>query len=119
MKKLIMVLLIVTLLCCTGCSKEEKDIMSLFPAALTQAGYTYTQDEPYYQMIGAIGGMKYDLGNGVAEVYVYDTKSDAYKQAKNTGMTMMNMPVVFNENVALYMADGELKEQIVDLFKGL
>ena len=119
MKKLIIALLISCTLLCTVAYAEEA-MLDRFAAALTEAGYTYEQDEPFYQIIGAIGGMKYWLDEETAvELYVYDIEGDPYKQMVETGMTLMSMPVVINGDTALYMEDCELREQIVEMFMAL
>lgn len=122
MKKLIIALLIAcTLLCTTAYAEEvEETMLDRFAAALTEAGFAFEQDEPYYQIIGAIGGMKYWLDDETAiELYVYDIEGDTYKQMVETGMTLMSMPVVINGDTALYMEDCELREQIVEMFMAL
>ena len=122
MKKLIIALLITcTLLCSIAYAEEvEETMLDRFAAALTEAGYTYEQDEPFYQIIGAIGGMKYWLDEETAiELYVYDIEGDPYKQMVETGMTLMSMPVVFNGDTALYMEDCELRGLIVEMFTAL
>lgn len=122
MKKLIIALLIAcTLLCSVAYAEEiEETMLDRFAAALTEAGFTYEQKEPFYQMIGAIGGMKYWLDEDtVVELYTYNIESDTYKQMVETGMTLMNMPVVINGDTALYMEEEELREQIVEMFMAL
>lgn len=95
-------------------------MLDRFAAALTEAGYTYEQDEPFYQIIGAIGGMKYWLDEETAiELYVYDIEGDPYKQMVDTGMTLMSMPVVINGDTALYMEECEIRDSIVELFAAL
>jgi hypothetical protein len=122
MKKLIIALLIAcTLLCTVAFAEEVEEIMlDRFATALTEAGFVYEQDEPYYQLIGAIGGMKYWLDEDtVVELYVYDIEGEPYKQMVETGMTLMSMPVVINGDTALYMEEEELREQIVEMFMAL
>lgn len=119
MKKLIIAIAIVCVLM-FSVSYAEETILDKFATALTEAGFTYEQDEPFYQIIGAIGGMKYWLDEETAvELYVYDITSEPYKQMVETGMTLMSMPVIINNDTALCMADCDIKEQIVGIFEGL
>lgn len=120
MKKLIIALLIACTLLCTAAYAEEETMLDRFATALTEAGFVYEQDEPYYQIIGAIGGMKYWLDEETAiELYVYNIEGDPYKQMIETGTNLMSMPVVINGDTALYMEECELREQIVGMFTAL
>ena len=120
MKKLIIALLIACTLLCSIVYAEGETMLDRFAAALTEAGYTYEQDEPFYQIIGAIGGMKYWLDEETAiELYVYDVEGDTYKQMVETGMIIDSMPVVINGDTALYMEECELRDSIIELFTAL
>ena len=97
----------------------KKDVKKLVP--------TITEEEVYYQMVGAIDGCKiYDEegGNNRIEVYKFDKSSDEYKQAEKTQKLSLSGTMEFEalvKNGYALLIDDEFpqKAEIITLFNKL
>lgn len=126
MKKYLLLALCLVMLSLSACkstatstvSKSLDDVASEMEQTLT----LNTEDklEPAYQMIGAVGGVKY-VGTGI-EIYEYDTDSDTYKElAKDMkveleGFSMELTASQINGQYVLFAEDAENKDDIVNAF---
>ncbi|MBQ2941489.1 MAG: hypothetical protein IJD97_04560 [Clostridia bacterium] len=107
----------------TYVTRPTEDKFVSFSAALTEKGYTFTEEDKADGIIdGAKAGKKYTLDDGrVIEIFCYDVKSDAYKEMAKTGKMYMEMfdtyvAVAVNDEYALIPAsDAEMKDIFLSL----
>lgn len=125
MKKKLLV--IVSMLClllvaCGSSNKVSKTTKTLDEIATAMESSLELSDkiEPAYQMIGAIGGVKYT--DSSVEIYEYDVKSDAYKDVsddmkiKLEGFDMDLTASAVNGQYVLFAEEADNKDDIVKAF---
>ena len=138
------IILILSILLLTGCSKEENvetsSKVSLkqlsiedFKNAIKKSGITITNEtNKLATMIGAEEGYGYEINGQSIEIYKFDEKSDNeltknnIKSAKEKGIVVMpdfnNMTISVKYNKGLILANYEQhpdKEKILEAFSSL
>lgn len=127
MKKKLLV--IVSMLClllvaCSSSNKVSKSTKTLDDIATAMESSlglpTTNKIEPAYQIIGAIGGVKY-TGSSV-EIYEYDVKSDAYKDVsedmkiKLEGFNVDITASAVNGQYVLFADEANDKDEVINAF---
>lgn len=120
MKKLILIIMCISVLALVGCgTKQDDSTLTDMENYLANNGLLDgNRIEPMAALIGAVEGFKY-VGTGI-EVYEYDIKSDAYKKlVKNKSVavegfgTELPVAAVNGKYVLFYSGD----DSVVDVFK--
>lgn len=111
-KKLLTILLLVlmslSLFACGG----KKDVLAKFEDALKSKNIAYEKVEMAAAMVGAEKGAKFLIGEGRAELYVFDKGSEAYKTAEKTQKVSLSgfgeFPAFVTDGVAMLVTDLDI-----------
>lgn len=94
-----------------------------FEAGLTDAGYKFETVIMAAELVGAKTGMKYKLDFGSAELYQFESGSDALKKAVEDGGLNLEgfgtFPCHFNGDLAVIIDVTENEDSLLDLFNEL
>ena len=87
----------------------KKDVLAKFEDELKSRNIAYEKIETAAAMIGAEKGVKFLIGDGRVEVYVFDKSSEAYKTAeKNQKISLAGFgefPALITGGVAMMVED--------------
>lgn len=108
-RKLIVITLAVMMLASLVACGGKKDVLSKFEDELKSRNIAYEKVETAAAMIGAEKGVKFLIGDGRVEVYVFDKSSEAYKTAeKNQKISLAGFgefPALITSGVAMMVED--------------
>lgn len=108
-RKLIVITLAVMMLASLVACGGKKDVLSKFEDELKSRNIAYEKIETAAAMIGAEKGVKFLIGDGRVEVYVFDKSSEAYKTAeKNQKISLAGFgefPALITGGVAMMVED--------------
>lgn len=103
--------------------KEEKNIFQQFGDALEERGVAFEKVQMAAEMIGAERGVKYEIGDGAAELYRFDPESEAYQNAEeNQAVTLEGfggVEAVVKNGKALVITDLDNEDIYVEIFDAL
>lgn len=103
----------------------SQNIFHKFEQKLQDLGIEYSTETFRAELVGAQDGLRYKIGNGRAEVFVFDTLTEDYRKAAETGRIYLkeprlSMPAVQNGAAFLYINNlNDIKIQLTDIFKNL
>ncbi len=98
----------------------EKTVFERFEAILQDRNITYETSQTFAEMIGAEQGIKYHIGDGRIELYLFDESSSAYKTALETQKLTIEGFGNFEAHVASGVAmqiDGLDESVYLEIFK--
>lgn len=105
---------------------EEKENINLsnIKSKLENLGLDITEEQVYYQMVGATNGTKLYSGEYRVEIYQFDKTSEEYKKAESSQKLELSEDMSFDavvKNGYAYIIDDEFPQhdQVIDLLKQL
>lgn len=101
-------------------NNETKDGFAKFEEELAEKAIAYEKINMAADMIGAVEGYAYKIGESKVELYRFDTESDAYKNAESSGKVVLEF---FNTEIDILL-NGEFgiingTPETIEIFKNI
>ena len=100
-------------------STDNTDMFTKIEEFLTENSYEYEKDQQLYQMVSAIDGYGYSIGDNAFELYKYEEGNQYLTDTMETGM-FLDSPAYVNGNYILLVydkGDANFNEDLINYFK--
>lgn len=104
--------------------REVGKEISSFASELDKANISYSEEDIYFEMIGAIDGRRFVIDDEYVEIYLFDKAGDLYKKAEEDGTLSYDFGksvgltgAIVNNGLVLYSEN--VSENIIDIFESM
>lgn len=101
---------------------QQQTVFEQYETALEEKGESFERVQMAAEIVGAREGVKYKIGNGAVELYLFDEENEAYQRAyENQALTMEgfgDFPATVENGMAIIVSDLE-EERYIEIFQSL